>query len=124
MAWLAVAAGGAIGSVLRYGLGLLANQPAWPWGTWIVNVLGSFLIGFFMVIGKEQGSWSPQLYLLLTTGMLGGFTTFSTLSLEATTYILQGQWLRGLLYLVSSVALGLAAAWLGIWLARQMFAQG
>ncbi|MGZ0049634.1 fluoride efflux transporter FluC [Brevibacillus gelatini] len=69
---MAVAVGGAVGSLLRYGLAQVANLPGWPVGTWLANVIGSFAIGVLFVIGKERGGFSPELYLLFTTGMLGG----------------------------------------------------
>ncbi|NGQ96354.1 fluoride efflux transporter CrcB [Brevibacillus sp. SYP-B805] len=116
MIWLAVAVGGAAGSLLRYALGLAANAAGWPWGTWLANVLGSFCIGLFFVWGKEK--WPPQLYLLLTTGLLGGFTTFSTFSLETVTFFLQGQVARGAVYALTSVGVGLAAAFVGMWVGR------
>jgi CrcB protein len=118
MSWLAVALGGAVGSLLRYGMGLLYNLPGWPLGTWLVNVLGSFCIGLFFVWGKEKGLMSPDWYLLLTTGIMGGFTTFSTFSLEVVTYMLQGQAAKALMYAALSVIVGLLACAAGIWLAR------
>jgi len=116
MIWIAVAAGGAIGSLLRYGLGLLANQPGWPWGTWLANGFGSFLIGLFYVWGKDK--WPDACFLFLTTGLLGGFTTFSAFSLEGVQYILQGDAGKALLYVSASVLTGLLAAWGGIGVGR------
>lgn len=120
MAWVAVAVGGAVGSLLRYGLAQVANLPGWPVGTWLANVIGSFAIGVLFVIGKERGGFSPELYLLFTTGMLGGFTTFSTFSLEVVSFWGEGQWLRGLAYALLSIGIGLFSCAAGIWLARQM----
>lgn len=118
MAWIAIALGGAVGSILRYLLGLTANASSWPWGTWVANILGSFCIGLFFVWGK--GKWPIPLYLMFTTGLLGGFTTFSTFSLETVQFMLQGQLVRSLLYVLSSVCIGLGAAYAGIWLGRQL----
>ncbi len=118
MSWMAVALGGAAGSLLRYWLGLLLNLPGWPAGTWFANVIGSFCIGFLYVLGKQKGWISPQLYLLLATGVLGGFTTFSTFSLEVVTFALQGQLTRAVFYALISVLVGLIAAGGGIWLGR------
>jgi len=118
MTWIAVALGGAIGSMIRYMLGLAANAGNWPWGTWIANVLGSFCIGFLFVWGKDK--WSPQLYLLFTTGLLGGFTTFSTFSLETVQFFLQGHPWRGLLYVISSVGIGIFAAYAGYWAGKHL----
>lgn len=117
--WLAVAAGGALGSMMRYGLSLAANQPGWPLGTWLANVVGSFLIGMLSVWGKERGILSPEIYLLFATGVMGGFTTFSTFSLEVISFWGDGQILRGILYALLSVVIGLLSCAAGIWMARQ-----
>lgn len=119
MTWVMVAVGGAIGSLLRHLLGLLANQPGWPWGTWLANVSGSFLIGLVYVWGKEKGWLSAEQYLLFATGVLGGFTTFSTFTLESVNYLSQGMLVRGGWYILTSVGTGLLAAWSGCWVARQ-----
>lgn len=118
---LAVMIGGALGSLSRYGLGLLANQPGIPMGTWIANVTGSFLIGLFFVWGKEKGLLSDTTYLLLTTGLLGGFTTFSSFSLEVITMALQGQWAKAGFYVLASMGVGLFAAYVGVKLGRIWF---
>ncbi|RNB77460.1 fluoride efflux transporter CrcB [Brevibacillus panacihumi] len=120
MSWVAVAVGGAIGSLFRYGLSLLANQPGWPLGTWLANVLGSFCIGMFAVWGKERGLLSPEWYLLFATGVMGGFTTFSTFSLEVVGFWGEGHYWRGIMYLSASVIAGLLSCGAGIWLARQV----
>jgi CrcB protein len=119
VAWIAVAAGGALGSLLRYGLGIVANQPGWPAGTWLANVLGSFCIGMLSVWGKERGILSPELYLLFATGMMGGFTTFSTFSLEVVTFWGEGQMMRGIIYALLSMMAGFLSCAAGIWIARQ-----
>lgn len=118
MIWIAVALGGAIGSIMRYMLGVAANAGNWPWGTWLANVVGAFCIGLFFVWGK--GKWTPEVYLLFTTGLLGGFTTFSTFSLETVQFLVQGQVMRGLLYALSSVGVGIAAAYAGFWMGKQL----
>ncbi|WP_139488856.1 fluoride efflux transporter CrcB [Brevibacillus dissolubilis] len=120
MNWMMVAVGGAAGSLLRYALGLTLNVPSWPYGTWLANVLGSFLIGFFFVWGKEKAGISPELYILLTTGMMGGFTTFSTFSLEVVTMTMQGNVLKAILYATGSVIVGLLAAYAGVLAGRQV----
>ncbi|MGE7271611.1 fluoride efflux transporter CrcB [Brevibacillus panacihumi] len=119
ISWVAVAVGGAIGSLFRYGLSLLANQPGWPLGTWLANVLGSFCIGGLAVWGKERGILSPEWYLLFATGVMGGFTTFSTFSLEVVSFWGEGHYWRGIMYLSASVIAGLLSCGAGIWLARQ-----
>lgn len=117
MNWLAVAIGGALGSVTRYGVGLLLPAAAgkFPWATLLVNLLGSFLIGVAYVLIMQKQTWPPEMRLWLMTGFLGGFTTFSSFSLEALQLWQQGQNLQALIYIVSSVvccllAVGLAVA--------------
>lgn len=121
MNWLAVAVGGAIGSVFRYGLSLLLNQPNWPYGTWIANGIGSLLIGLFFVWGKQKGIISPVLYVFLATGVMGGFTTFSTFSLEVVQFIQNGMWERAFLYSFLSLAIGLLGVSIGMMVGRQYF---
>jgi CrcB protein len=115
-AFLLVALGGAVGSAMRYGVSLAALAmlgAAFPWGTLTVNVLGSAAVGIAAGLGLEgQGR------LLLVTGFLGGFTTFSAFSLE--TGVLFGRSpLLAVAYVVASVALGLAAFVLCWWMVRR-----
>ena len=118
----AVAAGGALGSLLRYTVGLLMpHAPAGtaiPWATVGINVVGSLLLGTFAGLFVEGGGPGPALRLFLTVGVLGGFTTFSTFSLDAVTLALAGQGARAALYVGASVVGSLAAAAVGFSLAR------
>lgn len=109
--------GGGTGSVLRYLLQLLiatrgAAGGGFPWATWTANVAGCFLIGLFYG-WSGQGSWSAETRLLLTTGLCGGFTTFSTFSNESLTLARQGEYLLCALYLLASLTAGVAAVWAG-----------
>lgn len=121
--WIAVAAGGAMGSVARYGVGNLARSlaPAWPWGTLAVNVLGSFLIGLLFAWFAARPA-SDALRLGLITGVLGGFTTFSTFSIETLELLRAGWTASALIYMAATLALGLAACALGLWTARALLA--
>lgn len=113
---LLVAAGGALGSVLRYlvSLGSLALLgPGFPWGTLAVNVVGSALIGAAAAAGLEGPA-----RLLVVTGILGGFTTFSAFSLE-TGVLFERSPALAALYVAASVGLGLCAFALAWWLARR-----
>jgi CrcB protein len=117
--WIAVAAGGAAGSVARFGVGLVARAmvPGWPWGTLFVNLLGSLLIGVLAGwFGLRPAS--DALRLGLITGVLGGFTTFSAFSLETVEMLRAGDAAAGLAYVAASLVLGLAACALGLWAAR------
>src|SRR5262249_12521927 len=114
---LLVALGGAIGSVARYGVGLAAARLfglAFPWGTLFVNVAGGLAMGVLAArVGPEQEHWR----LLLGVGVLGGFTTFSTFSLEAFRLMQQGPG-PAALYMVASVVLSVGACWAGFALGR------
>jgi CrcB protein len=116
MSWLLVAAGGAVGSMLRHGLSLLAAGTlgtGFPWGTLAVNVLGSAGIGIAAGLGLQG-----EARLLLVTGLLGGFTTFSAFSLE-TGLLFERAWWLAAAYVVASLVLGLAAFALAYGLLRR-----
>jgi fluoride exporter len=118
LAALAVAAGGAAGSLARWGVGLALNRPgaAVPWGTLAVNALGGLLIGLALAWLSRQPSELGR--LLWVTGVLGGFTTFSAFSAESLMLLLRGQWPLALAHTAAHVGLGLGGAALGWWLAR------
>jgi len=105
---LVVASGGALGAVARYlATGWVQDLTGgfFPWGTFAVNAMGSFLLGFTLV--WLQGTVnSAELRQLITIGFLGSFTTFSTFSYEATALIRDGEWWRAGGYTLGSVALG------------------
>jgi CrcB protein len=109
---LAVALGGAIGALLRYGVGLWLNRGDLPWGTFAVNLLGSFLIGCIVFWSARQ-NWPQNAVLFAVTGVLGGFTTFSAFSLENLQLVQSGRPGLALLYGLASPALGLVMAYLG-----------
>ena len=107
-----VAIGGAIGSVCRYLVSGL-NVTSFPWGTFVVNVLGSLIIG--LAVGLvNRGIASPEMKLLLVTGFCGGFTTFSTFANESLGFVKTGDVLMAALYAGVSVAIGIMAVWLGL----------
>jgi CrcB protein len=120
---LLVGAGGALGSVLRYLIGLWMLQragPAFPWGTLFVNVTGSFLIGFLAEFIMHKMGASPEMRVFLVTGVLGGYTTFSAFSLDAIALLEHGQTMSGLAYIVASVGLSILAVFAGLVLMRAM----
>lgn len=118
---VAVAIGAAIGGVLRYVVGQLFLQrfgPGFPYGTLFINVSGSFLIGIVAQLALTRAfGMTPLVRLLLATGILGGYTTFSTFSLDGLTLLESGM-LPALIYTLGSVTLGFAGAGLGIVVAR------
>lgn len=118
---VAIALGAAIGANLRYGLSTWAAQrlgATWPYGTFFVNVLGCLTIGILLTLAATRLTLSEPLRLFLVTGLLGGFTTFSTFGYESFTLITRGDWLGAGLYIGGSVIVGLAAVFLGASLAR------
>jgi CrcB protein len=118
---LAVGAGGALGSIARYLMTLAIQRLAganFPAGTVAVNVLGSFAIGLLYVWLVERDA-SPMLRALLMVGLLGGFTTFSSFSLETVTLMMQASYGRAALNVLLSVGLCIGGTMLGIALARQ-----
>lgn len=117
---LAVAIGGALGSLARYGTGLWLRpwSGAFPWATLAVNVLGSLAIGFIWATLAARPASPEWLRLGLMTGVMGGFTTLSALSLESLLMLQAGAAGLALLNLLANLLLGLAACGLGFWLAR------
>ncbi len=122
-ALLLVIAGGGIGSGLRHGVNVGAARwlgAEFPWGTLAVNVIGSFLIGAFAAwfAFRGDGHMTSSLRLFLTTGLLGGFTTFSAFSLDVAVLFERGDTALAAAYVVASVVLSLAAIFTGLWLVR------
>ncbi len=114
---LLVAAGGAIGSLFRYGASswILQQVPHWrfPVGTFAVNLLGCFVIGILGGLVVKQDWFSHDLRLFLFTGLIGGFTTFSAFGLETFYLLRRGEyWIAGS-YIAASVLIGLLAVWIG-----------
>jgi len=132
-----VAAGGALGSAFRFVVsGLVAHQladplsrmsgrwlgVAFPWGTLTVNVLGSMLIGVLAALVSPDGRWlvSPGLRQFLMLGVLGGFTTFSSFSLQTLELLRDGEWFMDCANILLSVAVCLFAVWAGFTLASTL----
>ena len=113
-----VALGGSVGALLRYLLAGWVQQMAgefFPWGTLFVNVVGSFFLGF-LYEAALSGAVSPELRVFLAIGLLGSFTTFSTLSYETLAFLRDGAIGWALLYALGSLFLGVLAALFGVWL--------
>jgi len=114
---LLVAVGGGVGSMSRYLCQKWFNQTyphPFPWGTFVVNLLGCFLIGILYEASEKTSVLSPQTRLLLITGFCGGYTTFSTFAFENMTLLRSGDTVYFLLYTIGSVVLGIAAVFGGI----------
>ena len=117
----AVAMGGGLGSVVRFELAGMI-QPAWwpgfPFGIFAVNILGGFLMGVVVAMAAEKLNMTPETRAFLTTGVLGGFTTFSTFSLDSVMLMQRGAYMQAGAYIAGSVILSIAALLLGLWLVR------
>ena len=116
---IAVAVAGGLGSLARYGISNAFHGDALPWATVAINVFGSFLLGVLVVVPHH---WlSEDTRTTLGVGLLGGFTTFSTFSVQAFLDFEAGEPAKGLLYIAASVLLGIAAATAGYFAARAAF---
>lgn len=118
-----VAAGGALGSVARYlsmvALGSLIGT-GFPWGTLFVNILGSAIMGILAELGALVWQPSPDFKLFLTVGILGGFTTFSTFSLDVALLVERHDWLVAFTYVAASVILSVGALFTAMAVVRQV----
>jgi len=121
--WLAVAVGGAIGSIARYwltGVMTALTGPQFPWGTLLINVLGSFVIGWVagFTLMPARMVLHPDLRIFLMTGFCGGFTTFSAFSLQTLELMQAGEIIQALGYVLGSVVLCVLATYGGWALGR------
>lgn len=114
--WFAVGVGAALGAWLRWGLGLMFNAtlPVLPLGTLLANVLGGYLMGLVIGLFALSPSISPELRLFMTTGFLGGLTTFSTFSAEGVNLIARGQYGWAATHILVHVIGSLAMTGLGV----------
>jgi CrcB protein len=122
-AWVAVAVGGALGSVARFWLANVMTAltgPRFPWGTLLINILGSFVIGLVagVTLAPSRVAMSPDIRIFLMTGVCGGFTTFSAFSLQTLELFQAGETVPALGYAIGSVVLCVIATWCGWALGR------
>lgn len=124
MPLLYVMIGGALGSGLRYQVGRLALMlfgPGFPWGTWFINLSGGLLMGLLVgLLSRATASAGESWRLLIGVGVLGGYTTFSTFSLEAANMIERGDWGIAALYATSSAIGAILMLFAGLGLARML----
>ena len=123
MFYIAIIFAGGIGALLRYLLGRYAINLEWaalPFGTLIANLVGCFLIGFLSSVFVHRWQVGDDLQVIVLTGFLGGFTTFSAFSLETVSMIQQGESLKAFTYVGVSVTLCVVMCFLGLFLAKQL----
>jgi len=121
---IVVALGGAIGATARYWLGNLINSRLpmqFPLGTFVINVTGSFIIGFFMTLVSQRLTVHPNWRLLIAVGFVGAYTTFSTFEFETLKLIEEGSVVSAALNVVLSFVVGFIAVWLGVTAARRFY---
>lgn len=114
-----VAAGGGIGAVIRYWLFFLVKNQPFPYATFVINIVGSFALGLIIAWSLKVENFPEGAKLFLTVGICGGFTTFSTFSLENLLLLQEGKYNLAFVYIVSSVVVGIIAAWFGFKLMNQ-----
>lgn len=117
-----IAAGGALGAMLRYYLGgtILGRAGApFPTATFVINITGSFILGFFLTLATERWHLGPNLRLAVAVGFIGAYTTFSTFEYETARLLEGGELVRALLYVALSVIVGFMAVRAGILLAQK-----
>jgi CrcB protein len=122
MIWY-IALGSAIGGVARYlvdGTVQRILSTTFPAGTLLINITGSFLLGMIVRYGVETATLTPEMRALLTIGLCGGYTTFSTFTYETATLLESGEWIRAGLYVAGSIVLSLLGVFAGFALAREI----
>ena len=120
---LAIGLGGALGAILRHFMAGAITRwfgTGFPLGIMLVNILGSFLMGFLITALATRFEASPEMRGFIAVGLLGGFTTFSTFSLETVLLIERGELMQAALYILGSVFLAVAGLMAGMWLARTL----
>lgn len=120
---LAVALGGALGSLLRYFVAGSVQSAAWPgfpWGIFVVNVSGGLAMGIIAELAALKLNMTPEVRAFLTVGILGGYTTFSTFSLDSALLIERGAYASAALYVSGSAILSILALFAGMWLVRSI----
>jgi CrcB protein len=125
MMYLWVALGSALGGVSRYGLGGMIDGQigeTFPWGTMVINITGSLVIGFVATLTAPDGRFlmSPSLRTFIMVGFCGGYTTYSSFSLQTLNLAREGEWLRAGANVLLTTALCLVAVWIGHILAASL----
>ncbi|WP_129628765.1 fluoride efflux transporter CrcB [Candidatus Oscillochloris fontis] len=118
---IAIAIGAAVGANLRYAISVWATRhlgASFPYGTLMINLLGCLLIGLLLSLANARIQLSETTRLLLVTGLLGGFTTFSSFGYETYNLINSGNWLAAIIYASTSMIVGLIAVFVGVELGR------
>jgi CrcB protein len=121
---LAVGVGGGLGALARYYVAGFVQPTgvAFDWGIMVVNITGGFVMGLIVEASALRLNLSPELRTFLTVGILGGYTTFSTFSLDSALLLQRGQYGQAAAYVIGSVVLSIAALFTGLWIVRMVYA--
>ena len=121
---LSVGVGGGLGALARYCIAgwLTPAGASFNWGIFVVNITGGFLMGVIVEAGALKLNLSPEMRAFLTVGILGGYTTFSTFSLDSVLLLQKGQYGAAAFYMIGSVVLSIAALFVGLWIVRIFYA--
>ena len=119
---LAVGVGGGIGALARYYIaGWIQGASVFPWGIFAVNLTGGLLMGMIVEAGALKLNLSPELRAFLTVGILGGYTTFSTFSLDSVLLLQKGEYAQAAFYMIGSVVFSILALVAGLWIVRSFY---
>ena len=119
---LAVGVGGGIGALARYYIaGWIQGASAFPWGIFVVNITGGLLMAMIIEASALKLNLSPELRSFLTVGILGGYTTFSTFSLDSVLLLQKGEYAQAAVYVIGSVVLSILALVAGLWIVRSIY---
>jgi CrcB protein len=120
----AVGVGGGLGALARYYIAgaIQSAVTLFPWGIFVVNITGGFLMGLIVEGSALKFNLSPELRSFLTVGILGGYTTFSTFSLDSALLLQRGEYLQAAGYIIGSVVLSILALVAGLWIVRLVYA--
>ncbi len=116
-----LAAAGALGTLSRYGLGVLVEKWAggpFPWGIFAANMLGCLMFGFVFEFTKARSDWSPDVQFVVLTGFMGAFTTFSTYAFQTSAFLRESQWGLAMVNITAQNVVGIACVFLGVALGK------
>ena len=121
---LAVGVGGGLGALARYYIAgaIQSAVTTFPWGIFVVNISGGLMMGLIVEASALKLNLSPELRAFLTVGILGGYTTFSTFSLDSALMLQKGQYIAAAGYMIGSVVLSILALFAGLWIVRSIYA--
>ena len=121
---LSVGVGGGLGALARYYIAgwIQPAGVAFNWGIFVVNITGGLIMGLIVEASALKLNLSPELRAFLTTGILGGYTTFSTFSLDSALLLQKGEYLQAAAYVIGSVVLSILALFCGLWIVRAIYA--